>query len=93
MAPEQPRLTFSQASPAERHGFLSEGPLGSVTVGKVLRLGTPFDQACDGGGGGSGTDHPRQPPELGRSTARWEGGGGVRARQTALVTAVYSERQ
>lgn len=51
MAPEQPRLTFSQASPAERHGFLSEGPLGSVTVGKVLRLGTPFDQACDGGGG------------------------------------------
>lgn len=68
MASEQLGLTSSQASPAERHIFLSKGPLGSVTVARVLWLDTQFDQACDEGD--SRTDSPLHPQGLGRSTAR-----------------------
>lgn len=64
---EQPRLTSSQVSPAG-HGFLSQGPLRSATVARVLWPSTQFDQACDEGD--SGTDRLCQPQGLGGNAAR-----------------------
>lgn len=88
MGSEQPRFTSSQASLAERHVFLSKGPLGSVVTdpgycGWVLSLTRPVMRGIlQLFAPSSLDDWVEVQPD--RSL-------GMHARQTSVVTTVYSE--